>query len=80
MVECAYRNDSNKMVILKCIGARQFYREKVILPAELYVFNAPEDGRLEIWTMSGQGKMLHIQADVAEYANLSSAASTALAC
>ena len=81
MVECVYRNDTNKMVILKCIGAKHFCHEKVIMPAELYCFKAPEDGRLEIWKMSRQGHMLDIQADVAEYViQQESAANTALAC
>ena len=81
MVECVYRNITNKMVILKCIGAKHFYHEKVVMPTELYSFKAPEDGRLEIWRMSGQGQMLHIRADVAEYAiQHESAANTALAC
>ena len=81
MVECVYRNGTNKMVILKCIGAKHFYLEKVIMPAELHCFEAPEDGQLEIWKMSGQGHMLHIRADVAEYAiQHESAANAALAC
>ena len=81
MLECVYRNDTNKMIVLKCIGAKHFYREKVVLPTELYWFNAPKDGRLEIWKMSGQGQMLHIRADVTEYAiQHESAAKTALAC
>ena len=81
MVECVYRNDTNKMVILKCIGAKHFYHEKVIMPAELHWFKAPEDGRLEIWKMSEQGHMLDIQADVAEYViQQESAANAALTC
>jgi hypothetical protein len=55
------------MVILKCIGDRQFYREKVIMPTELYWFEAPEDARLEIWTMSGPGQILHVRGDVRDY-------------
>ena len=51
------------------------------MPTELHWFKAPEDGRLEIWRMSGQGQMLHIRADVTEYAiQHESAAKTALAC
>ena len=81
MVECVYRNITNKMVILKCIGAKHFYHERVVMPTELHWFKAPEDGRLEIWRMSGQGQMLHIRADVTEYAiQHESAAKTALAC
>ena len=80
MVECVYRNDTNKMVILKCIGAKHFYSEKVVMPTELHWFEAPENGRLEIWKMSGQGHLLHVRADVTEYAiQQESAANAALA-
>ena len=68
MIECMYNNDTDRMVILKCIGEGQFYREKVLMPKELFWFEAPLDSRLEIWQMSTQGQMLHIRADVSDYA------------
>ena len=52
MVECIYQNDSSRMVIMKCIGSSQFYLEKVIMPSEIFLFNAPKEARLEIWRMS----------------------------
>ena len=67
MIECVYRNDTDRMEILKCVGSDQFYREKVVLPTELFWFEAPEDARLEIWKMSMQGQMLHVRADVRDY-------------
>jgi len=67
MIECVYRNDTDRMVIVKCVGGDQFYREKVVLPTELFWFEAPEDARLEIWKMSMQGQMLHVRADVRDY-------------
>ena len=67
MVECIYRNDTSRMVIMKCIGSNQFYLEKVIMPSEIYLFNAPKEARLEIWRMSISGQMLHIRADVSDY-------------
>ena len=67
MVECIYQNDTSRMVILKCIGSKQFYLEKVILPSEIFLFNAPKEARLEIWRMSISGQMLHIRADVSDY-------------
>lgn len=67
MIECVYRNDTDRMVIVKCVGSDQFYREKVVLPTELFWFEAPEDARLEIWKMSMQGQMLHVRADVRDY-------------
>ena len=67
MVECIYQNDTRRMVIMKCIGSNQFYLEKVIMPSEIYLFNAPKEARLEIWRMSMSGQMLHVRADVSDY-------------
>ena len=58
MVECIYQNDTSRMVIMKCIGSSQFYLEKVIMPSEIFLFNAPQEARLEIWRMSISGQML----------------------
>ena len=68
MIECIYTNDSDRMVIVKCIGERHFYREKVVMPTEVFWFEAPAEARLEIWKMSMSGQMLHLRADVSEYA------------
>ncbi len=67
MVECIYQNDTSRMVIVKCIGSSQFYLEKVIMPSEVFLFNAPKEARLEIWRMSITGQMLHVRADVSQY-------------
>jgi hypothetical protein len=67
MVECIYQNDTSRMVIVKCIGSSQFYLEKVIMPSEIFLFNAPREARLEIWRMSISGQMLHVRADVSDY-------------
>ena len=67
MIECIYRNDSSRMVILKCIGEHHFYREKVVMPTEVFWFEAPAEARLEIWKMSVTGQMLHLRADVSDY-------------
>ena len=55
------------MLIMKCIGSSQFYLEKVIMPSEIFLFNAPKEARLEIWRMSMSGQMLHVRADVSDY-------------
>ena len=68
MLECWYKNNSSKMVILKCIGPDRFYREKVVMPMETFCFEAPSEARLEIWQMSLGGQMLHLRADAADYA------------
>ena len=67
MIECIYRNDSDRMVIVKCIGENHFYREKVVMPTEVFWFEAPAEARLEIWKMSTSGQMLHLRADVSDY-------------
>ena len=81
MIECVYRNDDEKMVIVKCIGEDHFYLEKVVLPTEMFWFEAPQNARLEIWKMSLQGQMLHIRTDINEYIiNKKSTADTLKAC
>ena len=67
MLECLYQNMTDRMVILKCVGANEFYREKVVLPTESFWFKAPSEARLEIWQMSINGEMLHLLADVTDY-------------
>ena len=67
MVECIYQNDTSRMLIMKCIGSNQFYLEKVIMPSEIFLFNAPKEARLDIWRMSMSGQMLHVRADVSDY-------------
>ena len=63
MIECVYRNETNKMVILKCVGELHFYLEKVVMPKEWFLFEAPKEARLEFWKMSPQGKMPMLQTD-----------------
>ena len=67
MIECVYQNETNKMVIIKCIGQFNFYLEKVVMPKELFWFEAPKEARLELWKMSPQGQMLDIRGDVSDY-------------
>ena len=67
MVECIYQNDTSRMLIMNCIVSNQFYLEKVIMPSEIFLFNAPKEARLEIWRMSMSGQMLHVRADVSDY-------------
>ena len=68
MIECVYRNNTNKMVIVKCIGESHFYLEKVVMPKEMFWFEAPQEARLELWLMSPQGQMLDVRAYAADYA------------
>ena len=59
------------MLILKCIGENQFFCEKVLMPLEVYFFEAPDDARLEFWLLNGGEPMLHTTAEAREYALLS---------
>ena len=70
MGECCYHNDSSKMVILKCIGESHFFCEKVLMPFEVYFFEAPDEARLEIWLLNGGEPMLHTTAEARDYALL----------
>ena len=47
---CGYRNTSDRMVIIRCCGPREFYLERVVFPFELLSFEAPLGSQVEIWT------------------------------
>ena len=37
------------MVVLRCIGPKNFFLERVLFPTDILTFNAPKDSRVEIW-------------------------------
>jgi hypothetical protein len=47
---CGYRNSSDRMVIVRCIGPDEFFLERVVFPFELLSFMAPPDSVVQIWT------------------------------
>ena len=49
MIEFSYKNKSDKMVVLRCIGPCKFFLERVLFPLEVLTFMAPNDSRIEIW-------------------------------
>ena len=49
MQTCLYRNSSDRMVILRCIGPESYFLEKVIFPFESWSFMAPADADVELW-------------------------------
>tara|TARA_R100001015_G_C4630238_1_gene191722 strand:- start:1198 stop:1404 length:207 start_codon:yes stop_codon:yes gene_type:complete len=49
MIEFTYKNEHSRMLIVRCIGERSFYVEKVVLPLEVIAFEAPKGARVEIW-------------------------------
>jgi hypothetical protein len=40
------------MVILRCLGAGNFFLERVVFPFELLSFECPVNSKVEIWTHS----------------------------
>ena len=49
MVEFSYKNESCRMVVLRCIGPSNFFLERVLFPTDILTFMAPNDSRVEIW-------------------------------
>ena len=49
MVEFSYKNEGNRMVVLRCIGPSNFFLERVLFPTDILTFTAPNDSRVEIW-------------------------------
>ena len=49
MVDFSYKNEADRMVVLRCVGPSQFFLERVLFPKEIYILEAPEGSILEIW-------------------------------
>ena len=47
------------MIIVRCVGEKSFFVEKVIFPSEIITFNAPKGARVEIWGNDLSG--LHLE-------------------
>ena len=58
MIPYSYKNETNKMVMLRCIGPNHFFVEKVILLCEIYSLMAPYGSRIEIWGNNKDGMLL----------------------
>lgn len=50
LFSCGYRNGTDRMVIVRCLGPEEFFLERVVFPFELLSFLAPRDAVVEIWT------------------------------
>jgi len=50
LLDCVYRNASDRMVILRCCGPSAFFLERVVFPFELLSFQCPKESEVEIWT------------------------------
>jgi len=50
LLDCGYRNATDRMVIVRCCGPEEFYLERVVFPFELLSFQCPRRSDIEIWT------------------------------
>lgn len=50
LLDCGFRNGSDRMVIVRCVGDDAFFLERVVFPFELLSFRCPPDATVEIWT------------------------------
>jgi hypothetical protein len=58
LVDCSYRNSSDRMVILRCCGSQQFFLERVVFPFEILAFSCPPSSEVNIWSHSLYGPEL----------------------
>jgi hypothetical protein len=65
-LSCGYRNNSDRMVIVRCIGPDEFFLERVVFPFELLSFLAPPEAIVQIWTHGLGGPELVESLDVGE--------------
>lgn len=65
LMACGYRNASDRMVIVRCIGPDEFFLERVVFPFELLSFECPQGTDVQIWThgLGGAELLETIQAD-----------------
>ena len=73
-LSCGYRNSSDRMVIVRCIGPEEFFLERVVFPFELLSFLAPPESSVQIWTHGLGGPELLETIAVAELSVESGAA------
>lgn len=50
LLDCGYRNGSDRMVIVRCVTDDSFFLERVVFPFELLSFSCPPNAAVEIWT------------------------------
>jgi hypothetical protein len=63
---CGYRNSSDRMVIVRCVGPDEFFLERVVFPFELLSFLAPAESVVQIWTHGLGGPELRESIQVEE--------------
>jgi hypothetical protein len=65
LAEHAYRNTSDRIVILRCLGPEDFSLERVVFPLESLCFACPKDSQVHIWIhgLGGQELLEIIRAE-----------------
>ena len=58
------------MIIVRCVGEKSFFIEKVIFPSEIIAFNAPKGARVEIWGNDLSGLHLEDSMTAVSYTHL----------
>jgi hypothetical protein len=74
METCFFRNTSERMVILRCVGPDSYFREKVMLPLEQFVWDCPAESRVDLWSHGISGAELLDSLDAAELSSAVDAA------
>ena len=49
MVKFSYKNESRRMIVLRCIGPSNFFLERVLFPTDILSIMVPYNSRVEIW-------------------------------
>ncbi len=62
------------MVILRCVGPDSYFREKVMLPLEQFVWDCPAESRVDLWSHGISGAELLDSLDAAELSSAFDAA------
>lgn len=65
------------MVILRCVGPDSYFREKVMLPLEQFVWDCPAESRVDLWSHGISGAELLDSLDAAELSSGVDAAQSA---
>jgi hypothetical protein len=55
---CSYRNTTDRMIIVQCRSASDFYLERVVFPFELLSFECPQESTVQIWSQGIRGAEL----------------------
>jgi hypothetical protein len=50
LLDCSFRNSSDRMVILRCCGNQNFFLERVVFPFEILTFSCPPMSEVKIWS------------------------------